>query len=480
MVFSNLIFLYLFFPITLAAYFLAPQLKLKNIVLLIASLIFYAWGEPVYILLLLVSAGINYFAGCQMEFQAHRKAKLVLAVTVNLLLLAVFKYAGFLVGNLNTLTGLSLPVPKIALPIGISFYTFQAMSYVIDVYRGKVGIQRSYWKFLLYVSMFPQLIAGPIVRYSEVEAQIEKRHTTARGAFEGMTRFCIGLGKKVLLADYAGKAADELLKNTSGITTVGAWLGAILVMLQIYFDFSGYSDMAIGMGRIFGFHYNENFNLPYTASSITDFWRRWHISLSTFFRDYVYIPLGGNRKGLARQILNLFIVWGLTGLWHGASWNFVLWGLYFFVLLVIEKLFADKLAKIPNFVRHLITLFLLVISWTIFYYESLPDLGKTLAAMFGGAAGGFTSAQVKTKLVNCLPMLLVAIVGCSALPRTLGTLWTNLIGGGLARRQHRDGIATAKDIFYTLTVFAFDAALVYLSTTVLIGSGYSPFLYFRF
>lgn len=476
MIFSNLIFLYLFLPLTVGLYFLVPGLRAKNVVLLIASLIFYAWGEPVYVLLMMASAGINYAAGRLMAHQSARKTVLILAVAVNLGLLGVFKYAGFFVENLNAMLGLSLPVPEIALPIGISFYTFQAMSYVVDVYRDNVKIQRSYWKFLLYVSLFPQLIAGPIVRYADVETQLASRKTTGKDAFDGMTRFCIGLGKKVLLADYAGKVADELLASTVGITTVGAWLGAVLVMLQIYFDFSGYSDMAIGLGRVFGFRYRENFNLPYTANSITDFWRRWHISLSSFFRDYVYIPLGGNRKGKARQIFNLFVVWALTGLWHGASWNFVLWGIYFFVLLVAEKLLGDRLKKIPSILRHVLTLFFVLISWVIFHFENLSDVGRVLAAMFGAGTGGLTNTIVKMKLTNCLPLLAVCVVGCTSLPRKLAYL----IGGGPLYQRKRSGSTVGLEMYNTVVAFLFCAAVLFLATTSLIGSGYSPFLYFRF
>lgn len=476
LVFSSLIFLYLFLPITLAANFLAKSIRVKNTILLIASLLFYAWGEPVYVLLMAFSAAVNYFAGLLLErFPNARRRTLAAAVAVNLLLLGFFKYTGFLVENLNAL-GFSLPVPKITLPIGISFFTFQAMSYVIDAYRGKVGIQHSYKNFLLYVSMFPQLIAGPIVRYADIERQINKRSTTPQGFFHGMTRFCVGLGKKVLIANYCAKYADELLASTSGLTTAGAWLGVILFTFQIYFDFSGYSDMAIGLGKIFGFRYLENFNLPYCASSITDFWRRWHISLSSFFRDYVYIPLGGNRCSAGRQVFNLFVVWALTGLWHGASWNFVLWGLYFFVLLVFERRHREQLARIPSVLRHLMTLLLIVISWTIFYFTKLSDVGAALGAMFLLKSGGFTNSTVAIRFANLWPLLLVCIIGSSPLPRAAAAIFRNLF---LPRGKNANRI-TAPALVHTLVTYLFDLLILYFSTVSLVGADYNPFIYFRF
>lgn len=475
MAFSNLIFLYLFLPLTLLVYFGVPNLAWKNAVLLLASLLFYAWGEPVYVFLMIGVAFINYLAGRLMNKQ--KKVALAVAVCFNLVLLGVFKYTGFLVANWNMATGMSVPVPNIVLPVGISFYTFQAMSYVVDVYRGRVEVQRSFARFLLYVSLFPQLIAGPIVRYADIQRQLMYRKTTVAGAFYGMTRFCIGLGKKVLLADYAGKAASALF--SAQLTTLGAWLGAIFVMLQIYFDFSGYSDMAIGLGHILGFHYRENFNLPYTAKSITDFWRRWHISLGSFFRDYVYIPLGGNRRGRKRQIFNLLVVWLLTGLWHGASWNYVLWGLYYFVLLALEKCLESLLKHIPAVLRHCITLFLVLIGWVIFHFENLQELAAVLSAMFGGGVG-FANTLVKMKLTNTLPLLAVCILGCTALPRRVADAWNTAVGGGIARVNGKWGAATVLEIINSIVIFAVCGLILYLSTVSLIGTGYSPFLYFRF
>lgn len=469
MVFSSLLFLYAFLPVCLLLYFLVPGLTGKNIVLLCASLVFYAWGEPVYVFLMLAVAALNWGFGLLLG-KKRSKGLLALCVALNLASLVVFKYAGFLVENCNALFGTALRDPQISLPIGISFYTFQALSYSVDVYRKDVGAQRSYWKFLLYVSMFPQLIAGPIVRYVDVAAQIESRESDPENVFRGVTRFCVGLGKKVLLADHVGQVADQLLGGSfTGATTLGIWLGALMYMFQIYFDFSGYSDMAIGLGRIFGFRYMENFKLPYTSKSISEFWRRWHISLSSFFRDYVYIPLGGNRKHV---YLNLFIVWALTGLWHGASWNFVLWGLYFFVLLCIERLLKKQLPKIPKPVRHILTLLLILISWNVFYHTDLGRLRESFAIFFGFAGSGFTSETTNMLLRNNLPLIAICAVGCSAIPQFTGN-----VVGLLCAEKRGDGIG--HKVYAGLT-FVFDLALLALATISLAGSSYNAFLYFRF
>ena len=469
MVFSSLFFLYIFLPLCLLLYFIQRSLTAKNIVLVCASLVFYAWGEPVYVLLMLAVSALNW--GFSLAFEKKRsRALLALCVALNLSGLIVFKYAGFLVENCNAIFKTAFAVPQISLPIGISFYTFQALSYSVDVYRKDVAAQRSYWKFLLYVSMFPQLIAGPIVRYVDVAAQIESRESDPENVFRGVTRFCVGLGKKVLLADHVGQVADQLLGGSfTGATTLGIWLGALMYMFQIYFDFSGYSDMAIGLGRIFGFRYMENFKLPYTSKSISEFWRRWHISLSSFFRDYVYIPLGGNRKHV---YLNLFIVWALTGLWHGASWNFVLWGLYFFVLLCIERLLNKQLSKIPKPVRHVLTLLLILISWNVFYHTDLGRLRESFAIFFGFAGSGFTSETTNMLLRNNLPLIAICAVGCSAIPQ----FTVNLVGL-LCAEKREDGIG--HKVYAGLT-FVFDLALLALATISLAGSSYNAFLYFRF
>ena len=475
MVFSSLTFLYLFLPACIILYFLMPTIFYKNLILVILSLFFYAWGEPVYVVLLILSAAVNFWFGIRIDRARRKKADssakllMVLSVVFNLGLLGYFKYAGFLVENINHL-GLSLKVPEIILPIGISFYTFQTLSYVIDVYRGHVQVQRSYLNLLLYVSLFPQLIAGPIVRYSDIEPQVSDRKIKLSSIFYGATRFCIGLGKKVLIANYAGKIASQMLDgDLASLTTVGGWLGILMFTFQIYFDFSGYSDMAIGLGRVFGFRYLENFDLPYISRSITEFWRRWHISLGSFFRDYVYIPLGGNRK---HQFFNLLVVWTLTGLWHGASWNFALWGLYFFVLLYIEKQIPNTLGKIPGFVRQFCTFLLVVLGWVLFYCTDLSRLGTTFGVLFGFKGAGFSNSQIGITLLNNLPLLLVCILGSTQLPRFLGMLF-----GGLCADKPGEN---KKRKLYICVVYVFDLLILALSTISLVGSSYNPFLYFRF
>ena len=472
MVFSSLIFLYLFLPACLAAYFCFRSMAAKNMVLVLFSLVFYAWGEPVYVFLLLASAAFNYAMGRCMDGaeQKRKKRLLVLSVAVNLAALGVFKYAGLLVGTFAQLTSLPIPVPQIALPIGISFFTFQAMSYVVDVYRGQAQVQKSYLKFLMYISMFPQLIAGPIVRYVDIEAQMEDRHTTKEDLFYGLIRFATGLGKKILIADHAFGVATKLLDGSLSTATVaGTWLGVIMFAFQIYFDFSGYSDMAIGLGRVFGFRFRENFDLPYTAMSITDFWRRWHISLSSFFRDYVYIPLGGNRR---HRTLNLLITWGLTGLWHGASWNFLLWGLYFFLLLWVEKPLLPKMKSVPKVLRHIVTMFLVVIGWTIFYFTDFGRLGQALGTMFGFAGGGLWNTETRIMLVNNLPLLILCILGSTHLPRLIADAF-----GLLCAEKEPGG---PKQKIYVAVTYAFCVTLLVLSTISLVGSGFSAFLYYRF
>ena len=469
MLFSSLIFLYVFFPACLLLYFLCRNLKAKNGVLLIASLLFYAWGEPVYLLLMVAVAGANWAFGRLLGKRPERKF-LALAVIFNLLCLGVFKYTGFVLENVYALAHIERTAPQIALPIGISFYTFQAMSYVIDVYRGQVGVQRSFAKFLLYVSLFPQLIAGPIVRYSDVEKEIEARKSTPKGCFYGMTRFCVGLAKKVLIADYAGAVADQLLGGSfTASTTLGLWFGVLMFMFQIYFDFSGYSDMAIGMGRIFGFKYPENFRYPYVSKTITEFWRRWHISLSSFFRDYVYIPLGGNRHLVYR---NMAVVWLLTGLWHGASWNFVLWGAYFFVLLAIERLCVKPLSHVPAVIRHILTLLCIAISWNIFYHTDISRLLESFRILFGFSGTGFSSALTGMTIKNHIPLLILCVIGCTPLPQ--------LIGNGAGALCMEQGSRAVKGKIYVVLTFLFDLALLALATVSLVGSSYSAFLYFRF
>ncbi|MCI8843011.1 MAG: MBOAT family protein [Oscillospiraceae bacterium] len=468
MVFSSLTFLYLFLPACMLVYYMAPTVTARNWVLVLFSLLFYAWGEPVNVLLLLFSTACNYGFGLLLGRGGGKKRLMTIATIFNLGLLGFFKYTGFLMENINLL-GFDFPVPQTALPIGISFYTFQALSYVIDVYRGEVKVQRSYLRFLLYVSLFPQLIAGPIVRYSELEERLAERRTVPRAAFNGATRFCVGLGKKVLVANYAGELASKLLDgDLASQTALGGWLGILFFTFQLYFDFSGYSDMAIGLGRIFGFRYAENFNLPYCSRSITEFWRRWHISLGSFFRDYVYIPLGGNRK---RQILNLLVVWSLTGLWHGASWNFVLWGLYFFILLYIEKQLGSRLSRIPSALRIASTFLLVVLGWTLFYFTDLGRMGGFFKVLVGLGAG-LSNEQTNIILLNSLPLLLLCILGSTPVPRTIGIIFTNLFTGR--------GRSLGRQRVYAGVAFTFDLLLLALCTVSLIGSTLNAFLYFRF
>lgn len=407
-------------------------------------------------------------AGGSIPRAEARKMALAGSVVITLSFLAVFKYLGFFNQNLNQIFGAELPTQIFNLPIGISFYTFQAITYVVDVYRGKAQVQRSYANLLLYVALFPQLIAGPIVRYTDIAAQLENREMTLPGFSKGITRFVTGLGKKVLLANIAGQVATSLIGgDLSKASVLGAWLGIFAYTFQIYFDFSGYSDMAIGLGHMFGFTYVENFNYPYISKSITEFWRRWHISLSTFFRDYVYIPLGGNRR---HQLRNMFIVWALTGLWHGASWNFVLWGLYYFVFLAIEKLFLGKfLEKLPAVVGHAYALFIIVVGWVFFYFDDVSRLGQMLKLMFGfsGQAGVLPTDTVLLK--NHLVFFLVAIIACIPVSKLVKALLIRFSRKGPVQ----ESLAGAAGILY-------DVALLFFSTAALVGASYNPFLYFRF
>lgn len=463
--------MYLFLPVCLLLYFILRGIKARNYLLLVMSLLFYAWGEPKWIVLMIVTTLVDYGAGLLVDkYRGQKQAKWALAgsVVITLSFLAVFKYLGFFNQNLNSLFGAELPTQIFNLPIGISFYTFQAITYVVDVYRGKARVQRSYANLLLYVSLFPQLIAGPIVRYTDIAEQLESRETTVEGFARGITRFVTGLGKKVLLANIAGQIATSLIGGDLSKTSVlGAWLGIFAYTFQIYFDFSGYSDMAIGLGHMFGFTYVENFNYPYISKSITEFWRRWHISLSTFFRDYVYIPLGGNRR---HQLRNMFVVWALTGLWHGASWNFVLWGLYYFVFLAIEKLFLGKyLEKLPAVVGHIYALFIVVVGWVFFYFDDVSRLGQMLKLMFGfsGQAGVMPTDTILLK--NHLVFFMVAIVACIPVSKLVKALLIRFSRRGTVQET----VAGAVGIVY-------DVALLFFSTAALVGASYNPFLYFRF
>lgn len=466
MVFSSTIFLCVYLPLVLLGYYICPK-KGRNLFLLIVSLVFYAWGEPKYVFLMIFSILVNYIFGRLMDKHRENKKRLklmlVLSVVIDLGLLSVFKYTDFIITNVNAIFGSSFDLLNIALPIGISFYTFQAMSYTIDVYRDDVRVQKNLIDFGMYITMFPQLIAGPIVRYADVQDQLAERSVTTADFSEGVMRFVVGLGKKVLLANQMGAVWSEIYALGGDVSALMAWTGAIAYTFQIYFDFSGYSDMAIGLGRMFGFKFPENFRYPYQSVSITDFWRRWHITLSTWFKEYLYIPLGGNRCGLARQALNLLIVWSLTGFWHGAGWNFVMWGLYYFVILFIEKLFLLKaLDKLPKLFRHVYALLLIVIGWVIFASDDVSVLLPYLGSMFGanGAVGGMDVYTLFTKAV----LLIICCVASTELPKRLFLSAT--------------GAMNEKAAFTIKSVMTI--ALLALSMILLIGDSYNPFLYFRF
>lgn len=466
MVFSSLIFMFAFLPLTLAIYYILPK-KCRNAFLLIADLIFYGWGEPVLVLLMLFSIVINYIAGLiidkKKDDNRFRKAVLIVSVVIDLGMLGFFKYAGFLTKNLNiVLPFLNIPVISVPLPIGISFYTFQIMSYTIDVYRGDTAVQKNLISFGTYVSLFPQLIAGPIVRYADVDKQLGERHENLADFYLGIRLFMLGLVKKVLLANPMGLLWDTLREGTGG-GALASWVGIIAFSLQIYYDFSGYSDMARGLGNMFGFYFLKNFDYPYISRSITEFWRRWHISLGTWFREYVYIPLGGNRKGKGRMILNLLIVWMLTGFWHGASWNFLLWGLYFGVILVIEKVFLLKqLQKLPAFVSRIYSLALIVFGWVIFYFsDDVGGMGAMLRFLPTLFTGGVVGSDALHTILSALPVLLLAIVASTPLIRRI---YERLSG---------------KKGFFVLEC-AVIAVLLVLCTASLVSDSYNPFLYFKF
>ena len=486
MVFSSLLFVYAFLPLCLAVYGLAHNIKAKNIVLLIFSLFFYTWGEPVYVLLLVLMTFFDWLFALGIEKcdkTSKRKLFLILACIVNLGTIGVFKYTGFLLTNVQNIFGVPDFIPEIILPIGISFYTFQLLSYVVDVYRKEVEAQRNFFWLLLYSSLFHQCIAGPIVRYKDVQREITDRTPLPREITAGIMRFTVGLSKKALLANHCGTLADTLLVADSLIASVpdvalaelsarsvaGLWMGVLFYMLQIYLDFSAYSDMAIGMGLMMGFHFKENFNYPYTANSITDFWRRWHISLGSFFRDYVYIPLGGNRKGKARTYFNILIVWLLTGLWHGASWNFVLWGLFFCIFLVIEKLFLLKVfKKIPSLFSHIYTLLVVFFGWILFRFSDFRFIPVVLKGMFGTNGNALLDFETKTTLIGNVNFILIALIAVTPLMK--------LVCNKLRPNKERRFL----HVTFTLCETVIPMALLLLSTLALVGDKYNPFLYFQF
>ena len=478
MVFSSLFFLYLFLPLNLIIYKFSKGIKARNIVMLLFSLIFYAWGEPIYVLLLLFMAAADWLISLYIERQEQHSAKakfgLVLMCIVNLGLLGVFKYGGFILANIRLFTGFPETIPEIVLPIGISFYTFQLMSYVVDVYRGDVGAQKKFWMLLLYVSLFHQCIAGPIVRYKDVCAELYERRATAQDVADGIWRFSFGLAKKAILANAVGNVADTLLSvgenSTLADTSVLAlWVGMLAYSLQIYFDFSAYSDMAIGMGRMIGIHYRENFDYPYISRSVTEFWRRWHISLGSFFRDYVYIPLGGNRKGRARTYINLFIVWFLTGLWHGASWNFVLWGLYFFVFICLEKMFLSRALSKDRVISHIYLTLVAFFGWVLFRFDNMQEIITVFKGMFGMNGNALSNFETTTIVSsNAFIIAFCAIVSTPIVKKI----------GGLLRYTFMD--KKAVNFIYAVGRIAIPLILLLLSTAALVGDSYNPFLYFQF
>ena len=466
MLFSSISFLYYFLPCVLIVYFAVPK-ALKNGVLVLASLLFYAWGEPKYLILMLLAAAQGYGFGLLLEKERGRKrAGMFLAASVlfSFGLLGYFKYSGFLVTNLNGLTGLSLPVPQIALPLGISFYTFQVVSYVIDVYRGDVPAQRNIVDFAAYLTMFPQLIAGPIVRYRDIAPQLRGRAHRLETAASGVRRFLLGLGKKVLLANQLGLLVSKF-KAAPVTGVVDWWVYAAAFTLQIYFDFSGYSDMAIGLGRLFGFSFPENFNYPYLSGSITEFWRRWHISLGSWFRDYLYIPLGGSRKGPLRRTVNILIVWLATGLWHGAAWNFALWGLLFALLLLAEKQTLLPVLDRHRALGHVYVLFFVTLGFVLFDAGSLSEAGKAMQSLFGLAGLPLTTAEGLYRLRSFAAVLPIAAVGATPLPAlAVKKLSASVTGSRI--------VAVAEPLLLT--------ALLALCTAFLVDGSFNPFLYFRF
>lgn len=467
MIFSSISFIFFFLPLVLTVYFLAPA-KLKNLVLLGASLLFYFYGEPVYSVLMVVSSLTGYLHGIwinKCKNGSSGKLALISSVVCGLFFLLIFKYADFIIANINLIPGIDLPLPGLRLPIGISFYTFQILSYTLDVYYGKAGVQRSPVKILTYTALFPQLIAGPIVRYNTIESQLADRSISWNDLAYGINRFVLGLAKKVIIANTLGEMGQRLGQMQQK-PVLYFWLTGIAFMLQIYFDFSAYSDMAIGLGRLFGFRFLENFNYPFISQSITEFWRRWHISLGTWFRDYVYIPLGGNRVGKGKWIRNIFVVWALTGLWHGAKWNFVIWGLYFALVLVAEKLFLHRiLGRLPAILRHAYTMFVALISFVIFNAAGLPEVGRNLAGMFGLLKVPFLNGEVVYYLRSYLLVIVIAVAGSTPVVSELS----------------RKFLATGriKAAAYVLQP-AWHMFLLLICTAFLIDGSFNPFLYFRF
>lgn len=470
MLFSSITFLFLFLPVTVLIYYLVPQ-KTRNLVLLIASLFFYAWGEPVYVVLMILSILLNFFCGKDIGKKradpVRAKRSLIFAVVMNVLILGFFKYYGLLMETLNVLFPYEIPYRELALPIGISFYTFQELSYLIDIYRGNAKPQQRLLPFALYISMFPQLIAGPIVRYVDIEAQLLNRVMSMRKFGQGVMYFIVGFAKKVVLADSIGALYEQITALSIGsFSVLTAWVGCLAFAFQIYFDFSGYSDMAIGLGKMFGFEFRKNFQYPYIAKNIGEFWRRWHISLGTWFREYVYIPLGGNKCPASRHLLNLLIVWALTGLWHGAQWNFLVWGLYYGVILILERyVWGRALGRLPVFVQHIYTFVLVLIGWVFFFSPSLGAAMDYLGVMFGAGASAWIDRQGFYFLLTHWLLFLLCAIGSSL--RGMNIL--RLLTGSYESRRIRQIAACVVYIGMFLVSLAF-----------LVTESFHPFLYFRF
>lgn len=475
MVFSSLTFLYIFLPIVLVLYYIIPK-QFRNFFILISGLFFYAWGEPIYVFVMIASTLIDYFAGLVIFRFGHkkgiRKLALIVSVVMNLSLLGFFKYSNFIVENINELFGTRFGAPTSLLPIGISFFTFQSMSYTIDLYRGNINVQKNPITFAAFVTLFPQIVAGPIVRYEDIAAELDERKVDIDTIWEGILQFTIGLGKKVLIANNIGVVWDTIKAmelQTLPVST--AWLGIGAYTLQIYFDFSGYSDMAIGLGKMLGFHFPKNFDYPYVSKSVSEFWRRWHITLGSWFKSYVYFPLGGSRKGLPRTILNLGIVWLLTGIWHGASWNFILWGILYGVIIIIEKLVTELLkhtgheqilAKIPSFIKRIYAMVLVMLGWVLFDTDSLSQAFSYMGRMFSFGSS-FADDYSMYLLVNFGILFVIAIIGCTSLPKKLAVTI-----------QQKVPAATN----YGSVVFMI--LVILISTAYLVDASYNPFLYFNF
>lgn len=463
MVFTSITFLYYFLPIVLLIYFITPY-KYKNGVLLLSSLIFYFYGEPKYILLMIFEVLLAYFSMLIVS-KSNNKLLYILTIIIHILLLCIFKYLNFFTSNINSIFNINLPLSNIILPIGISFYTFQIISYEIDVYKKRVNVQKNLLKLATYIFMFPQLIAGPIVRYSDIEHELDKRKHSFDNFSYGVERFMIGLFKKVLIANTLGELSNILITSTD-ISILLYWIFAISYMLQIYFDFSGYSDIAIGLGRMFGFHFLENFNYPYMATSITDFWHRWHISLSSWFRDYIYIPLGGNRKGVKKQIRNILIVWLLTGLWHGANYTFIVWGLLFGIMLIIEKFILSKYLKnTPYIIKRVYTLFIVLISFVIFRSDNINEAFNIIKGLFGFNTKVFSNSFTIYYLKSYFIILLLGII-----------LSTPLLSNIITRLRKNNVLNKIINLFEPLLIIL----ILVLVTACLIDNSYNPFLYFRF